>query len=360
MELHGWSIVLAGVENFFLANTALSLGAFSAACLLRAYGQARAWHPLRRARVYTLALVVPPLVSSWLVCAALLPALWLDEIRWRRAHSPAHSLHLLNAFTIPLDPLLGYAALIFTLIAAFVAVYAAVRIYFRIGGVIEQLEIGAEPATPEKLNLVEETCRKYGIAVGLVVSNYPFTFIWGYLRSKLVVSTGLLNALTTAELANVLEHEVAHHTRRDNVTRLALTVCRYLSPVFPLTGLLYRWWGEQVEMICDEVSARRTQAPVELAGALVRLKRLTLAVSNSFEPVGIGFFGSGRDDFERRVNRVLALTEERLLSENGSLARSCVRLGALTLAAFALSLGALFALSPLAVHEAIEIVLRNV
>lgn len=360
MRLEAWEILLTGVENFFLINAVLSVVAFLVACLWRAAGQSRAWHPHRLARGYAAALVAPPLVSAWLVLASLLPAVWLDELRWERAHEPTHSLHLLNAFTIPLDPLLGYAALTFTLIAAFVAVYAAARMYFRIGGVIEQLEIGAEPAAPEKIKQVEEICRKHGIAVGLVVSNYPFTFIWGYLRSKLVVSTGLLNALTTAEVANVLEHEAAHHARRDNLARLALTVCRYLSPLFPLAGLLYRWWGEQVELICDEISARRTQAPVELAGALVRLKRLTLAISNSFAPVGAGFFGSGNDDFERRVTRVLALEEADAEVEAGSLLRSCVRAAELAGAGFVLSLGVLFANSPLAIHRAVEALLRSI
>jgi Zn-dependent protease with chaperone function len=43
----------------------------------------------------------------------------------------------------------------------------------------------------------------------LAVNNYPFSFVWGYFRSKLVVSTGLLNALTKEELVVVLEHEAA-------------------------------------------------------------------------------------------------------------------------------------------------------
>ncbi len=359
MELHGWTIMLAGIENFFLINTASSVTAFFIAYLIRASGYARAWHPHRHAQIYAAALVAPPLGSAWLVCASLLPAIWLDEARWERAHERTHSLHLLNAFTIPLDPMLGYAALVFTLFAALVATYAAWRMYFLIGGVIEQLEIGAEPAPPERIAQVEEACRDHGIAVGLVVSNYPFSFVWGCLRSKLVVSTGLLNSLTAEELAGVLEHEAAHHVRRDNLVRLALTVCRYLSPAFLLTGPLYRWWGEQVELICDEISAQRTQSPVDLAGALVQLKRMTLISGSSIKPVGSGLFGNNRDDFERRVTRVLLLTEQGTGIEKGLLSRSCVRVASLSGMAFALSLGALFALSPLAIHKAIEALLRH-
>ena len=51
---------------------------------------------------------------------------------------------------------------------------------------------------PERVRQVEEACQKHGLDVGLVVSRYPFSFVWGYLRSKLVISTGLLNALEEA------------------------------------------------------------------------------------------------------------------------------------------------------------------
>jgi Zn-dependent protease with chaperone function len=54
------------------------------------------------------------------------------------------------------------------------------------------------------------------------MSDYPLSFVWGYRRTKLVLSSGLLNALTPEELAGVLEHEAAHHRRLDNVVRLAL------------------------------------------------------------------------------------------------------------------------------------------
>lgn len=36
---------------------------------------------------------------------------------------------------------------------------------------------------------------RYGFQVGLVMSDYPFSFVWGFTRSKLIVSTGLLRTL---------------------------------------------------------------------------------------------------------------------------------------------------------------------
>jgi Zn-dependent protease with chaperone function len=310
MELSGWQIGLASLENFILFNAALSVAAFVVALLLRCGGLMRTWHPLTRVRIYIAALAIPPLASAWLVCASLFPALWLGEEMWTREHTDKHSLHLLNAFTVVADPMLGYAAMIFTLLALLVATWAACQAYFRINRLVECLEIGAEPATAESVREVEEVGCRYGIAVGLVVSNYPFSFVWGYFKSKLIVSTGLLNALTKKELVAVLEHEAAHHARRDNLLKWALTICRYATPAFPLTAKLYRWLNEQIEMVCDEIAVRRTESPVELAGALVRLKRLTLAVvPRAPQLAGSGFFGDDRENFEQRVTRALLLED---------------------------------------------------
>lgn len=359
MELRGWQIVLASMENFILFNTALSVAAFAVALLLRRSGLMRSWHPLTRVRIYTAALAIPPLASAWLVCASLFPALWLGEEMWTREHTDKHSLHLLNAITVVADPMLGYATMIFTLLALLVATWAAWQAYFRINRLVECLEIGAEPATAESVREVKEVGRRYGMAVGLVVSNYPFSFVWGYFKSKLIVSTGLLNALTKEELVAVLEHEAAHHTRRDNLLKWALTICRYATPAFPLTAKLYRWLNEQIEMVCDEIAVRRTESPVELAGALVRLKRLTLAVvPRAPQLAGSGFFGDDQENFEQRVTRALLLEDVAPQAVAESLSRSCVRMAFVGCALFAFSLVVLFITSPLAIHRAVESMLQ--
>jgi Zn-dependent protease with chaperone function len=362
MELRGWQIAFAGIENFFLFNTAFSVAAFILAALFRRSGlsgRIESWHPGARVRVYAAALACPPVASAWLVCASLFPALWLGDKVWAREHAENHSLHLLNAFTVVADPMLGYAAITFTLLALLVATWAAWRAYFRINRLVECLEIGAQPAPPESVREVEKVCRRHGISVGLVVSDYPFSFVWGYLRSKLVVSTGLLNALTKEELVAVLEHEAAHHARRDNLLKWALTICRYATPAFPMTAMLYRWLNEEIEMVCDEIAVRRSASPIDLAEALVRLKRLTLAAGRLAPRLdGSGFFADDRESFERRVTRALSLEEEPFQADAEFLSRSCVRTVVAGTALFTLSLAMLFFTAPLAIHRTVESVLR--
>lgn len=352
-----WPLVLTSAENFVLISTALSVALFGAAAIVRANRRTRAWHPLTLSRVYASALIVPPLASMWLVSASLLPVMWLGPERWVQEHRAAHTNHLLSALTVSLDPALSYAAILFASIALVVAAYAVAKGYFRIGRVVRRLEIDAEPAAPERIQQVEDACGRYEISIGLVVSRYPFSFVWGYFRSKLIVSTALLNALTTEELAALLEHEAAHHTRRDNLSKWMLTICRYLSAAFPLTGLLYRWWSEQVEMVCDEVAARRTNDPVEVAGALVRLTRLTLGMLRSSQLSESSFFGEHEASLERRVERVLSLSGAHTI-EPVVMSRSWVKATTLCGAAFVVTLATLFAVSPLAIHRLLELLLH--
>jgi beta-lactamase regulating signal transducer with metallopeptidase domain len=362
MSLSSWQLLLVGVENFVLINAALSTAAFGVAFLARLYKLKRTTYPLSSARLYAAALVIPPIVSAWLVGASLLPVTWLGTQQWEQEHINSHSSHLFNALTAPLDPVLGYIALAFILSMTLTVCYVAVNSYFRIGLVVRRLDIGAEPASPEKVKQVEDVCTRHGIDVGLVMSSYPFSFMWGYWRSKLVVSTGLLNALTSEELAALLEHEAAHHARRDNLSKWVLTICRYTSPAFPFTNLLYRWWCEQVEMVCDEVAACRTKAPVEVACALVRLRRLTLAVaprrSQLVQSSFMDQFNDNHDSFEHRVIRVLSLADSSESSEPNLLCRSWAKSAATMSVTFAITLAVVFLLSPLVIHRIVEFLLH--
>ncbi len=352
-----WPLMLMSAENFMLISTALSIASFGAAAIVRVNKRTRAWHPLTLSRIYASAMIIPPLASMWLVSASLLPVMWLGPERWIQEHSAAHTNHLLSALTVSLDPALSYAAISFASIALVVAAYAIAKGYFRIGRVVRRLEIDAEPAAAERIRQVEDACTRYGLSIGLVVSRYPFSFVWGYFRSKLIVSMGLITALTSEELAALLEHEGAHHTRRDNLSKWILTICRYLSPAFPLTGLLYSWWSEQVEMVCDEVAARRTNDPIEVAGALVRLTRLTLGKPRRSQPIESSFFGEHEAILERRVRRVLSLSGAQTI-EPVVMSRSWVKATTLCGAAFVVTLATLFAVSPLAIHRLLELLLR--
>jgi Zn-dependent protease with chaperone function len=358
-------VLITAIENFVLVGTLLSLAGFALAWGARRAAARGRWHthPYLLTRVYTIALVVPPVAAAWLVVAALLPEWWLGEAAFDAEHpTPLHELHLLSELTSALEPALAYATISFAAAAALFAAWSSLRGFARVGGVIKRLEMNAATPPPGQLALVERVAAEHGLAVGLVMSDYPLSFVWGFGRSQLVLSSGLLNSLTPEELAGVLEHEAAHHSRRDNLFKLALTMCGYLTMAFPLSRVILRWRATEVELICDEVAAARTSTPLAIADALVKLRRQTLVPAghvSSEAAASSSFVPEDAPSFERRVRRLISFADLTPTPAHAAhLARAGKGTAALTAAALTCALLAVSLFAPLAVHRAAESIIH--
>lgn len=357
-------MIVAAIENFIFFSSLLAVCCFALAWMVRGAVSKGWWqpHPLTLARIYAAAVIFPPLAGAWLVAAALLPQAWLGEKTFAASHpSPRHQLHLLGNVTASLEPGLAYATLLFAAAAAAFALWSGVRGYLGISRVIDRLEMNAAPPPVEQVARVKEVAAKYSFSVGVVMSEYPFSIVWGFGRARLVLSSGLLCALTAEELIGLLEHEAAHHARRDNLMKLALTLLGHLSLAFPLSWRPLQWRAEQVEMICDEVAAARTSAPLEIAGALVKLRRLTRNVADVAlsAPLASSFFPDDVSGFERRVRRVVALAEiSPDVIRAQALSKSPAGEALFLAVTFSLTLLLMIALTPLAVHEIVEALIQ--
>lgn len=360
-------MLLTVIENFILFSSLLALAGFLLAWAARRASLKGWWRPqpFRLARLYGAALVVPPVAAAWVVAAAFLPEWLLAEAVFDAEHpAPLHHFHLLSDLTATLEPKLAYATLFFAVSAALFAAWSSVSGYNRVGRLVGRLKMNAAPPPAGQVALVEEEAARHGLEVGLVMSDYPLSFVWGYRRTKLVLSSGLLSALTPAELGGVLEHEAAHHRRLDNVVKLALSACGYASVVFPLSRLILKWRSEQVELVCDEVAAARTSAPLEIADALVKLRRRALIVTGQGAgtddlAAASGFVNGDAPGFERRVRRLIALSDAPPSNARAAALSQTPKRAALTLVAlFAVSLAAVNTFAPLAVHRLVESFIR--
>lgn len=357
-------MLILAIENFVLFGTLLALGGFLLAWAARIAALRYAWqpHPVTLARLYTFSIVATPLAALWLVAASLLPEAWLGHTAFDSIHTAQHDLHLLGLFTARIEPTLAYATLLFVISASAFAVWSSVRAHARIGGIIKRLEMHALPPTPDKVALVEKLAAGHKLDVGLVMSDYPLSFVWGFGRSKLLLSSGLLNTLTAEELAGVLEHEAAHHARRDNLIKLVLAICSRLSLAFPLTRLVLLWRNEQVELICDEVAASLTSSPLEVASALVKVRRCSPA--SSYSPIvmapGVSvFLASDTHSFERRVHRLLSFADLSLTQAHGiRLSQPPVHTALSVALIFIFSLALLFLFTPFIVHQSAESIIQ--
>lgn len=356
---------ILAIENFVLFATLFAFAGFLLAWAGRTLALRGWWqpHPVMLARTFTFCLIAPPLAAIWLVAAALLPEAWLGHAVFDSIHTTHHDLHLLGLFTAQIEPTLAYATLLFVVSASAFALWSSVRAHTRIGGIIKRLEMHAQPPSHAQIALVERLSAQHKLDVGLVMSDYPLSFVWGYTHSKLLLSSGLLNTLTAEELAGVLEHEAAHHARRDNLIKLVLAVCSRLSLVFPLTRLVLVWRNEQVELICDEVAAAYTSSPLEVASALVKVRRRSPA-SSSFSPIvtapgGSGFLASDTHSFERRVHRLLGFADDLLTQAHGKrLSQSPVRIARAVAFIFTATLALVSLLTPFTVHTVAESIIQ--
>jgi Zn-dependent protease with chaperone function len=159
-------------------------------------------------------------------------------------------------------------------------------------------------------------CRKLGCETRLAGEN---TRVWiiegaaglfaqaGIIHPRLVISRGVLEKLTRAELEAALRHERAHRTSRDNLKRLLLLLVPDVLPArfrF-LTGLksLERGWAQFTEWAADDRAvAGDASRAVSLAGALVRVARMDAPREAS--PLMTSLVADGRD-LEARVDRLL-------------------------------------------------------
>lgn len=345
------------IENFVFLATMFGLAAYFAAYIVRLGQQKNLWNmsPYSLTRIFAGLITLPPMLAFWVVLAAFLPETWLGAEVFEAAHvAPVHQWHLLTDLTAKFEPFLAYTTVLFLVSVIGFAIFKSFHGYFRIGNIVRFLEIESSAPEPEKILLVENIAERYRVKVGLVMSLQPLTFVWGFWKSKLVLSSGLINVLNKKELEGVIEHEAAHHERCDNLVKLFLSALSYTSPAFPLTRRIRQWHAEEVEFVCDEIAAISTKEPLEIASALVKVRRrFPSFVVNP--PFTSGFITEGICSIEPRVKRLVKLADK-VPSANGLLKLSgkpFVEITSLT-AVFVGSLLGTLALAPLIVHQTAE------
>jgi len=128
----------------------------------------------------------------------------------------------------------------------------------------------------------------------------PFLALVGVVRPRLLVTRGLIDALTPEELEASLAHEVGHSRAWDNFKRLAMCASPDLLPA-SAARRLERRWAAAAEHAADG-QARGAGMRCALAAALVKVARLTPAAPPTLDPIST-LIGGG--DITDRVRRLL-------------------------------------------------------
>jgi len=131
---------------------------------------------------------------------------------------------------------------------------------------------------------------------------------------------------------------------------------------FSLSHLILRWRAAEVELICDEVAVARTSTPLEIAEALLKLRRQTL-LPGGYVTTAATFSSSFAPDdaasFERRVYRLItfadAMPDPAQAAQSSQMGNGAAFVVATVLTSTLLGLS-LFA--PLAVHHGAEAIIQ--
>jgi hypothetical protein len=136
-----------------------------------------------------------------------------------------------------------------------------------------------------------------------VDADTPVLALVGIVRSRLLVTRGLVAALSPDELAAAVAHEVDHARAWDNLARL---VIGSLPDVLPRTSSIrsieHRWVIASEHRADCAVADHDPRARFELASALVKIARLTPPVPPISEPIS-AMIGDG--NVASRVRRLL-------------------------------------------------------
>jgi beta-lactamase regulating signal transducer with metallopeptidase domain len=268
--LHGGTLALAW---FLLVNLAMS-----AAVVAGAGWIIRRWTGADSAAIWFAARVLPAATALLFVGVVFVPSYWKYEPR-----------DVVEGFDITLTALaLGAAALLTTAIVRGVGAWR---------GAVRRTRVWMQSARPIAMGGT-------GIAVYEIDVDTPLMALVGVLRPRLLVTRGLVAALTDEELAASIAHEVGHSRARDNLTRLLMRATPDLLTGTPAARAIERRWASAAEHRADRMAADDSPvARCALASALVKVARLTPAMTPLAEPISTLIDGG---EIASRVERLLA------------------------------------------------------
>jgi hypothetical protein len=187
------------------------------------------------------------------------------------------------------------------------------------------------------------------IAAFEVDSERPLMALAGVMRPRLIVTRGLMAALSEDELAACVAHELGHWHVWDNLKRLAM----HASPdvLFGTSAAreIERRWASAAEHAADDMAGNHgVAARCALASALVKVAKLIPEPRVLTEPIST-LIGGG--EIASRVRRLL---DDRTLAPSGARGRIWIAWAA-AIVAFGT------AYSPLlhAVHDATELLVQS-
>jgi Zn-dependent protease with chaperone function len=143
-----------------------------------------------------------------------------------------------------------------------------------------------------------------GTEVAVINVKEPLVAVVGGWRQRIVAARCVAAACDPEEFRQVLAHEAAHMSARDNLKLLMLLTMPDALAWLPTGSALTERWRAATELEADErASGADPRQRLALASALIKVARLSLA---SGRPRRIGRVSAAPSGLEHRVRRLLA------------------------------------------------------
>ncbi len=174
----------------------------------------------------------------------------------------------------------------------------------------------ARTATPLKLNVdlsnllpanhqssrIAQLCQSNEVAVPSVA---------GFLKPRILLPEGLLEAVPAHELRQIVLHEMEHLRRHDDWTNLLQKLSLVLFPLNPAVLWIERRLCAERELACDDAVMRSTGARKAYASTLAHLAER--ALGHRGLSLALGAF-ERRTELARRIHRILGTPEREMPS----------------------------------------------
>jgi beta-lactamase regulating signal transducer with metallopeptidase domain len=139
--------------------------------------------------------------------------------------------------------------------------------------------------------------------VVVIENEAPLLAVSGLLHPRLLISRGVVRALSAEELEVAFRHEHAHHASRDNAKRLLILLAPDTIPFLPMLRTLECNWSKFTEWAADDQATEgNSLRALSLAAALVRVARMD---AGPRVPALATSLLSGDRDLEARIARLL-------------------------------------------------------
>ncbi len=147
-------------------------------------------------------------------------------------------------------------------------------------------------------------CEMAGLKVDIVDVREPMVAVVGAWRPRIVAATGVLAACDGEEFRQVIEHEAAHISARDNLKLLLLLASPDALAWLPAGDALIACWRTAVEFEADaSATGHDIRKRIALASALIKVARLSTSAERE---LAVLLMPVALDDVEGRVRRLLA------------------------------------------------------